>query len=595
MQHQYLWKHLQEVRLAEEAAITAELAFDENPTECTLEVWSKSKAKLLLATNKEVEYWREKANIHWMDKGDSNSKFFHSYVKGRNSKLTIKHIKAKDGRVLSLQQDIQREAIQHFTETFSKSSIEGLQNILQFILSVITEEDNHALSCLPIIEEVRNSIWDLDPHSTSGPDGYTGEIFNKTWGILGSDILKVAQEFSLGIPTPKAYDATLITLIPKSNTPKSFNDFRPISLFTFVSKIHSKHLANRLKGMLHKLISPHVVNLLLANLKATSFSILINGHPVGFFPMERGIKQGEPLSPILYILAMEGFTRTINHYISISFLCPFNEGKENSRKNTAASYLPILIVSSTPGITRSSILWGDLLDNVLSFKGVALKASSSKYVETSGSGESDILELFNHFLQNELEQLNESTKPTCYGCGERGHIKGHCPKRKFKKSKCRKQSNSSSSSSSDDEVAICLMAQSESEEGGPDQKVEGFRANGRGYLLKLSHGTPDGNPYAVTDSVMDSLLIKFMISFLARTSVERVLGNHLVNCYMTVEECKEVGHFRNQCVDDKQVNIAEGSVSDEEVLLTCCVDNNVDPWVMDSGASFHSTHSGEAL
>ncbi|VFQ68815.1 unnamed protein product, partial [Cuscuta campestris] len=100
----------------------------------------------------------------------------------------------------------------------------------------------------------------------------------------------------------------------------------------------------------------------------------------------------------------------------------------------------------------------------LSFKGVALKASSSKYVETSGSRESDILELFNDFLQNELEQLNESTKPTCYGCGERGHIKGHCPNRKFKKSKRQKQSNSSSSSSSDDEVAICLMAQSESEE-----------------------------------------------------------------------------------------------------------------------------------
>ncbi|VFR01352.1 unnamed protein product [Cuscuta campestris] len=103
-------------------------------------------------------------------------------------------------------------------------------------------------------------------------------------------------------------------------------------------------------------------------------------------------------------------------------------------------------------------------DQNLSFKRVALKASSSKYVETSGSGESDILELFNDFLQNELEQLNESTKPTCYGCGERGHIKGHCPNRKFKKSKRRKQSNSSSSSSSDDEVAICLMAQSESEE-----------------------------------------------------------------------------------------------------------------------------------
>ncbi|VFQ79216.1 unnamed protein product [Cuscuta campestris] len=57
----------------------------------------------------------------------------------------------------------------------------------------------------------------------------------------------------------------------------------------------------------------------------------------------------------------------------------------------------------------------------------------------------------------------------------------------------------------------------------------------------------------------------------------------------------EVGHFRNQCPNDKKVNIAQGSASDEEVALTCCEESNVDSWVMDSGASFHATHSGEAL
>ncbi|VFQ60480.1 unnamed protein product [Cuscuta campestris] len=83
--------------------------------------------------------------------------------------------------------------------------------------------------------------------------------------------------------------------------------------------------------------------------------------------------------------------------------------------------------------------------------------------------------------------------------------------------------------------------------------------------------------------LMDSPLIKFEISFLARVSEERVLGSHLVNCFL------------NQCPNDKQVNIVEGSVSDEEVLLTCCAESSVNSWVMDSGASFHVTHSSEAL
>ena len=43
-----------------------------------------------------------------------------------------------------------------------------------------------------------------------------------------------------------------------------------------------------------------------------------------------------------------------------------------------------------------------------------------------------------------------------------------------------------------------------------------------------------------------------------------------------------MGHFRNQCPNDKQVNIAEDFANED--LLVCCVDNSVDSWVMDSEA-----------
>jgi hypothetical protein len=250
---------------------------------------------------------------------------------------------------------------------------EAIQKITRHVPALVTQEQNAALLRPFTIEEVDQALQDTPKCKAPGPDGFTSDFFHYCWPMIRTEVWEILEDSRATGQVLQALNATFLTLIPKEGQAHRPKQYRPIALCNVIYKILTKVIARRLKPILPTIISPEqsgyvegrqimdsvilaheVIHslqktktpgmllkldlskafdklswefmraMLLAfgfdqnwvtwilNLTSSAFfSLLINGVPSKPFSPSRGIRQGDPLSPFLFIIMAEGLSRSI--------------------------------------------------------------------------------------------------------------------------------------------------------------------------------------------------------------------------------------------------------------------------------------------
>jgi hypothetical protein len=300
----------------------------------------------------------------------------------RRRKNRIVSINNSQGQTTVDPEEIAQCFVSYFKNIFTSSTFASSEQIFH-VIQAGTIQDEFTNS-VPDKEEVWNILKGMRNDASPGPDGLNAAFYKAAWSWIGNDITELVKKFYLNGYIPQQLNETNIALIPKKVQCIQPQDFRPISLCNVVYKIIAKSLANRIKPHLpNKIIdaqqafiegrrisnnvivaqeithsfslnswkqkafmikidlakafdrlewdfivlalqkqgfNSHFIKLIKACISNSKFSVIINGNHYGKFKSQRGIRQGCPLSPYLFVIAINELAASLqDHLDSQSF------------------------------------------------------------------------------------------------------------------------------------------------------------------------------------------------------------------------------------------------------------------------------------
>ncbi|KAE8666647.1 hypothetical protein F3Y22_tig00112495pilonHSYRG00083 [Hibiscus syriacus] len=364
--------------------------------------------------------WHKKSRLDWFLKGERNTKFFHLKTIVRSKFNKIVGLFIGDDWITE-KTTLCQHVCNFYKGLFAGKEYVQLSRDYDSFIPRLNEEERTELMNQVTMKEVKVALFNMKGLKAPGPDDIQPIFYKQNWDTVKNTLRDFANNtLELGKMDTRIL-RTFLMLILKTVAADNVTQFRPISLLNTSYKIFSKVVVRHLCPVFQRLIGPYqnsfmkgrstsdnilivqeAVNSMM-NLKGrkgamiakidlqkaydnvsweflkktlqdfnfperlvetimfciTSYSIepLWNGEITKILNPKQGLRQGDPLSPYLFILFMERLSHIIMKKVEKGLWKPFQ-----CSRGGVKLMLPVLI-SKKLDIIDSNFLWGGDIEN----------------------------------------------------------------------------------------------------------------------------------------------------------------------------------------------------------------------------------------
>lgn len=340
--------------------------------------YNSARGEFLKLLEKQEIFWQQRAKQYWLTEGDQNSRFFHRYAANRRRNNNIKGLEDSNGNWKEENEDVQSIITEYFSTLFKSSVVDGRLSVEESIASVSEEQNANLLLPFrdeEIKTAVFSMHPDKSPGPDGFNPAFfqtyweivgrdvvnfcksffaTGELPNGINSTLVCLIPKVKQPRQVNELRPISLCNVLMRILSKvmtnrlkpcikslvSDKQSAFIEGRMLTdnaliayevnhyirrktqgkygvagLKVDISKAYDRLEWSFIENMLEKFGFNQVwINRIMVCVKSVSYSFLQNGEVFGDIVPQRGIRQGDPISPYLYILCAEGLSAIMRRH-----------------------------------------------------------------------------------------------------------------------------------------------------------------------------------------------------------------------------------------------------------------------------------------